>query len=134
MTCVPATPTPIPTATPTPIPVTDEQLDQVRYGADGLVPAIVQDRTTGEVLMMAWMTAETLRLTLAEGRTVFWSRSRREVWRKGETSGEVQLVRQAFYDCDGDVLLFVVDQQGGGACHTGNRSCFHRAFGPGDGA
>jgi phosphoribosyl-AMP cyclohydrolase len=134
MTCVPATPTPIPTATPTPIPVTDEQLDQVRYGADGLVPAIVQDRTTGEVLMMAWMTAETLRLTLAEGRTVFWSRSRQEVWRKGETSGEVQLVRQAFYDCDGDVLLFVVDQQGGGACHTGNRSCFHRAFGPGDGA
>jgi phosphoribosyl-AMP cyclohydrolase len=130
MTCVPATPTP----TATPIPVTDEQLDQVRYGADGLVPAIVQDRTTGEVLMMAWMNAETLRLTLAEGRTVFWSRSRQEVWRKGETSGEVQLVRQAFYDCDGDVLLFVVDQQGGGACHTGNRSCFHRAFGPGDGA
>jgi phosphoribosyl-AMP cyclohydrolase len=132
MTCVPATPAP--SATPTPIPVTDEQLDQVRYGADGLVPAIVQDRTTGDVLMMAWMTAETLRLTLAEGRTVFWSRSRREVWRKGETSGEVQLVRHAYYDCDGDVLLFVVDQQGGGACHTGNRSCFHRAFGPGGGA
>jgi phosphoribosyl-AMP cyclohydrolase len=130
MTRVPATPT----QTATPIPVTDEQLDQVRYGADGLVPAIVQDRATGEVLMMAWMTAETLQLTLAEGRTVFWSRSRQEVWRKGETSGEVQLVRQAFYDCDGDVLLFVVDQQGGGACHTGNRSCFHRAFGPGDGA
>jgi phosphoribosyl-AMP cyclohydrolase len=130
MTRVPATPTP----TATPISATDEQLDQVRYGADGLVPAIVQDRATGEVLMMAWMTAETLQLTLAEGRTVFWSRSRQEVWRKGETSGEVQLVRQAFYDCDGDVLLFVVDQQGGGACHTGNRSCFHRAFGPGDGA
>jgi phosphoribosyl-AMP cyclohydrolase len=122
------------TPTATPITVTDEQLDQVRYDADGLVPAIVQDRATGEVLMMAWMTAETLRLTFAEGRTVFWSRSRREVWRKGETSGEVQLVRDAYYDCDGDVLLFVVDQQGGGACHTGNRSCFHRAFGPGDGA
>jgi phosphoribosyl-AMP cyclohydrolase len=122
------------TPTATPIAATDEQLDQVRYDADGLVPAIVQDRTTGDVLMMAWMTAETLRLTLAEGRTVFWSRSRQEVWRKGETSGEVQLVRRAYYDCDGDVLLFEIDQQGGGACHTGNRSCFHRAFGPGDGA
>jgi phosphoribosyl-AMP cyclohydrolase len=86
------------------------------------------------VLMMAWMTEETLRLTLAEGRTVFWSRSRREVWRKGETSGEVQLVREARYDCDGDTLLLVVDQQGGGACHTGNRSCFFRAFGAGAGA
>jgi phosphoribosyl-AMP cyclohydrolase len=118
--------------TPTPIPVTDDQLDQVVYNADGLVPAIVQDADTGRVLMMAWMTAETLRLTLAEGRTVFWSRSRQEVWRKGETSGEVQVVRQAFYDCDGDVLLFVVDQQGGGACHTGSESCFFRAFGPAD--
>jgi len=86
------------------------------------------------VLMMGWMTEETLRLTLAEGRTVFWSRSRREVWRKGETSGEVQLVREARYDCDGDTLLLVVDQQGGGACHTGNRSCFFRAFGAGAGA
>lgn len=113
-----------------PIHATHDQLAQVRYDADGLVPAIVQDASTGEVLMMAWMTADTLRLTLAEGRTVFWSRSRREVWRKGETSGEVQLVRSAHYDCDGDTLLFVVDQQGGGACHTGNRTCFHRAFGP----
>jgi phosphoribosyl-AMP cyclohydrolase len=82
------------------------------------------------VLMMAWMNAETLRLTLAEGRTVFWSRSRQEVWRKGDTSGEVQYVRSARYDCDGDTLLFVVDQQGNGACHTGNRSCFFRSFGP----
>jgi phosphoribosyl-AMP cyclohydrolase len=113
----------------TPIDATDEQLAQVRYNADGLVPAIVQDVETGQVLMFAWMNAETLRLTLAEGRTVFWSRSRQEVWRKGETSGEVQFVRKAFYDCDGDVLLFQVDQQGGGACHTGNRSCFYRAFG-----
>jgi phosphoribosyl-AMP cyclohydrolase len=112
-----------------PIHASDDQLAQVRYDADGLVPAIVQDASTGDVLMMAWMNAETLRLTLAEGRTVFWSRSRREVWRKGETSGEVQIVRSAHYDCDGDTLLFVVDQQGGGACHTGNRSCFHRAFG-----
>jgi phosphoribosyl-AMP cyclohydrolase len=79
------------------------------------------------------MSAETLRLTLAEGRTVFWSRSRQEVWRKGDTSGDVQYVRAAYYDCDGDVLLFEVDQQGAGACHTGERSCFFRAFGA-DGA
>jgi len=80
--------------------------------------------------MMAWMNAETLRLSFAEGRTVFWSRSRKEVWRKGDTSGDVQHVRSAHYDCDGDTLLFVVEQQGAGACHTGERSCFFRAFGP----
>jgi phosphoribosyl-AMP cyclohydrolase/phosphoribosyl-ATP pyrophosphohydrolase/phosphoribosyl-AMP cyclohydrolase len=113
----------------TSIDVTDEELGRVRYNADGLVPAIVQDHATGRVLMMAWMSAETLRLTLAEGRTVFWSRSRQEVWRKGDTSGDVQFVRAAYYDCDGDVLLFEVDQQGAGACHTGERSCFFRAFG-----
>jgi phosphoribosyl-AMP cyclohydrolase len=120
-------------ATPpaTSIEATDEQLAQVRYNADGLVPAIVQDHASGRVLILAWMTAETLRLTLAEGRTVFWSRSRRDVWRKGETSGDVQHVRSAHYDCDGDVLLFVVDQQGSGACHTGESSCFFRAFGSG---
>jgi phosphoribosyl-AMP cyclohydrolase len=111
------------------VPATAEQLAHVRYDADGLVPAIVQDATTGEVLMMAWMNEETLRLTLAEGRTVFWSRSRQEVWRKGETSGDVQLVREARYDCDGDALLFRVDQQGAGACHTGERTCFFRSFG-----
>ena len=115
-----------------PIDASDDQLAQVTYDADGLVPAIVQDATTGEVLMMAGMNGKTLRLTLDEGRTVFWSRSRQEVWRKGETSGEVQIVRSAHYDCDGDTLLFRVDQQGGGACHTGARSCFFRAFGPGD--
>ena len=114
-----------------PIDASDDQLAQVTYDADGLVPAIVQDATTGEVLMMAWMNDKTLRLTMEEGRTVFWSRSRQEVWRKGETSGEVQHVREARYDCDGDTLLFLVDQQGGGACHTGNRSCFFRAFGTG---
>jgi phosphoribosyl-AMP cyclohydrolase/phosphoribosyl-ATP pyrophosphohydrolase/phosphoribosyl-AMP cyclohydrolase len=114
----------------TPIDATDQQLAQVRYDANGLVPAIVQEHGTGEVLMMAWMTAETLRLTLSEGRTVFWSRSRKEVWRKGDTSGDVQWVRSARYDCDGDTLLFVVEQQGAGACHTGARSCFFRPFGP----
>ena len=79
--------------------------------------------------MVAWMNAETLRMTLAEGRTVFWSRSRQEVWRKGDTSGDRQYVREARYDCDGDVLLFVVEQEGKGACHTGEHSCFFRAFG-----
>jgi phosphoribosyl-AMP cyclohydrolase/phosphoribosyl-ATP pyrophosphohydrolase/phosphoribosyl-AMP cyclohydrolase len=117
-----------------PIDASEDQLAQVTYNADGLVPAIVQDATSGEVLMMAWMNDKTLGLTLEEGRTVFWSRSRQEVWRKGETSGEVQIVRSAHYDCDGDTLLFQVDQQGGGACHTGARSCFFRVFGPGDGA
>ena len=117
------------TATGARIEANPEQLAEVRYDANGLVPAIVQDHATGEVLMLAWMTAETLALTLAEGRTVFWSRSRREVWRKGETSGDVQLLRAAYYDCDGDTLLLVVDQQGKGACHTGERTCFFRALG-----
>ena len=106
----------------------DEALAAVKYNADGLVPAIVQDEATKAVLMMAWMSAETLALTLAEGRTVFWSRSRQEVWRKGETSGERQWLREAYYDCDGDTLLFVVEQEGGGACHTGKYSCFFRSF------
>jgi len=121
----------------TPIPVTDEQLALVTYNADGLVPAIVQEEGTGKVLMMAWMNSESLGRTFAEGRTVFWSRSRQELWRKGDTSGDRQFVREAYYDCDGDTLLFVVEQEGNGACHTGNYSCFFRAFGPegdGDGA
>ena len=111
-----------------PIAASDEALAAVKYGADGLVAAIVQDASTRAVLMMAWMSAETLALTLAEGRTVFWSRSRQEVWRKGETSGERQWLREAYYDCDGDALLFLVDQDGDGACHTGNYSCFFRSF------
>ena len=113
----------------TPIDATDEQLALVKFDDAGLVPAIVQEEGTGAVLMMAWMNAETLRMSLEEGRTVFWSRSRQEVWRKGDTSGDRQFVRQAFYDCDGDTLLFVVEQEGKGACHTGARSCFHRTFG-----
>ena len=113
----------------TPIDATEEQLAEVTYDAAGLVPAIVQDDATGEVLMVAWMNAETLRMSLAEGRTVFWSRSRREVWRKGDTSGDRQFVREAYYDCDGDTLLFVVEQEGRGACHTGEKSCFYRSFG-----
>ena len=115
----------------TPIAVLDSDLSQVTYNADGLVAAIVQEQSTGQVLMMAWMNEETLRRSLTEGRTVFWSRSRSEVWRKGDTSGERQWIRSAHYDCDGDTLLFVVDQEGQGACHTGNHSCFFRAFGEG---
>ena len=115
--------------TGTRIDATPEQLSAVTYTADGLVPAIVQEAGTGEVLMMAWMNADTLRMTLDEGRTVFWSRSRQEVWRKGDTSGDYQYVREASYDCDADVLLFLVEQVGKGACHTGERTCFFRRFG-----
>lgn len=111
------------------IPVIEEELAAVTYNADGLVPAVVQDIETGAVLMMAWMNDETLRLSLQEGRTVFWSRSRKEIWRKGETSGERQWIQEAFYDCDGDTILFKVRQDGDGACHTGEYSCFHRTFG-----
>ena len=101
----------------------------VKFDEHGLVPAIVQEQGTGQVLMMAWMNAETLRMSFDQGRTVFWSRSRQEVWRKGDTSGDRQFIRAAYYDCDGDVLLFVVEQEGKGACHTGERSCFYRQFG-----
>jgi phosphoribosyl-AMP cyclohydrolase/phosphoribosyl-ATP pyrophosphohydrolase/phosphoribosyl-AMP cyclohydrolase len=112
-----------------PITATDEQLAQVAFNDDGLVPAIVQEEGTGQVLMMAWMNDEALRRTLETGRTWFWSRSRQDYWCKGETSGDRQFVREAYYDCDGDTLLFVVEQEGRGACHTGERSCFFRAFG-----
>ena len=113
----------------TPITADPADLERVRYDTNGLVPAIVQEEGTGQVLMLAWMNADTLRHTLDTGRTVFWSRSRQEVWMKGETSGDRQFVRAAYYDCDGDTLLFLVEQEGRGACHTGERSCFYRAFG-----
>ncbi len=116
--------------TGTPIPTTPGQLAGVSFNADGLVPAIVQEAGSGRVLMMAWMNQESLARTLETGRTWFWSRSRQEYWCKGETSGDRQFVREAYYDCDGDTLLFVVDQEGAGACHTGEFTCFHRAFGP----
>jgi phosphoribosyl-AMP cyclohydrolase/phosphoribosyl-ATP pyrophosphohydrolase/phosphoribosyl-AMP cyclohydrolase len=113
----------------TPIAVNADELALVTYDANGLVPAIVQDAETRAVLMMAWMNAETLRMSLEQGRTVFWSRSRQEVWRKGDTSGDRQFIREAYYDCDGDTLLFLVEQEGNGACHTGEYSCFYRPFG-----
>ena len=112
-----------------PVGFTDDQLAEIRYDAKGLVDAIVQDGTTREVLMLAWMDAEALRRTLTTGRTWFWSRSRQEYWCKGETSGDRQWVRSAAYDCDGDAVLISVDQEGRGACHTGERSCFYRQFG-----
>ena len=113
------------------ISYTPEEIDALRWDSDGLLPAIVQEGATGQVLMLAWMNEEALRRTLEEGRSVFWSRSRQELWRKGDTSGDRQWVREASYDCDGDVVLLVVDQEGAGACHTGERSCFFRTFGSG---
>ena len=111
------------------IEATDEQLAGVKYNSDGLVTAIAQDVENGEILMLASMNAESLKMTFDEGRMVYWSRSRQELWRKGDTSGDRQFVREAFYDCDKDALLFKVEQEGAGACHTGNRSCFFSAFG-----
>jgi len=111
------------------IDATSEQLANVKYDSAGLVAAIAQDVDTKAVLMLAWMNAETLQMTLDGGRMVYWSRSRQEVWRKGDTSGDRQFVREAYYDCDGDALLFLVEQEGNGACHTGAYSCFFRRFG-----
>jgi phosphoribosyl-AMP cyclohydrolase len=104
-------------------------LETVKYNEAGLVPAIAQDDATGTVLMLAWMNEATLRETLETGRMVYWSRSRQERWAKGDTSGDVQKVIEARYDCDSDALLFRVEQVGTGACHTGEFSCFYRAFG-----
>lgn len=98
---------------------------QIKYDANGLVPTIVQDAATKDVLMMAWMNAESLRLTLETGETVFWSRSRQEIWHKGGTSGNVQRVVEIRADCDADTLLVLVEPAGP-ACHTGERSCFYR--------
>jgi phosphoribosyl-AMP cyclohydrolase len=101
----------------------DDRIARVVFNADGLTPAVIQQWDTREVLMLAWMDAEALRRTLTEGRVTYWSRSRGEYWRKGDTSGHIQLVRGARLDCDGDTLLIEVDQVGA-ACHTGTRTCF----------
>ena len=97
----------------------------VRFDERGLVPCVVQQQGTGEVLMMAWMNAESLALTVSTGPTWFWSRSRQELWNKGATSGNVQHVKRLLFDCDADTLLVIVDSAGP-ACHTGHRSCFYR--------
>ncbi len=99
--------------------------NEVTYNADGLVPVIAQQYDTGEILMMAWMNRQALEETLSTGRVCYWSRSRQALWRKGETSGQVQLLKELILDCDGDTILAKVDQHGV-ACHTGRRSCFYR--------
>ena len=106
-------------------------LAQINFGPDGLVASVAQQFDTGEVLMVAWMNRDAVRLTLAEGRVCYWSRSRRALWRKGESSGQIQRLREMRLDCDGDTVLLLVDQTGV-ACHTGRRSCFYRAWRGGD--
>lgn len=113
----------------TPTQISDDSLseilDQIQFNEDGLVPAVAQQHDTGEVLMMAWMNETAIRETLSNDRVCYWSRSRGKLWRKGESSGQVQLLKGFRVDCDGDTLLLAVDQTGP-ACHTGRRSCFYR--------
>lgn len=106
----------------------DDVAGSLKFDSSGLIPAIAQDATSGEILMVAWMNAESLALTLKTGQAVYWSRSRKKLWHKGEESGNVQIVRQIRTDCDRDVLVLRVDQVGGAACHTGYRSCFSWVF------
>lgn len=106
--------------------MSENWLDQVKWDKDGLVPAIAQDAETGVVLMMAWMNREALALTAAEGRAIYWSRSRQRLWRKGEESGHVQKLHDLRLDCDSDVILMKVEQVGGIACHTGRQHCFFK--------
>ena len=101
-------------------------LDEIKWNSDGLVPAIAQEAGSGRVLMVAWMNREALALTVAEGRAVYWSRSRRKLWRKGDESGHVQTLEEIRLDCDNDVILLTVIQKDGIACHTGRHSCFFR--------
>lgn len=101
-------------------------LDQIKWTDDGLVPAIAQDSKTGKILMMAWMNRESLTLTVEQNVAVYWSRSRQNLWRKGESSGHTQIVTAIKLDCDADVVLLEVEQRGGIACHTGRESCFYR--------
>lgn len=111
--------------------VADKVIGELAFNSDGLVPAIAQQADTGEVLMVAWMNADAVRETLSTGRVCYWSRSRGALWRKGETSGQVQELREFRWDCDNDTVLLQVDQTGV-ACHTGRRSCFFNAVRDGD--
>ncbi|MEQ8262330.1 phosphoribosyl-AMP cyclohydrolase [Pseudohaliea sp.] len=104
----------------------DDLMSAISWNEDGLIPAIAQDAASGQVLMLAWMNREALAATVAEGRAVYWSRSRQRLWRKGEESGNVQKLRGLRLDCDGDTLLLAVEQVGGIACHTGRAHCFYR--------
>jgi|TARA_B110000977_G_scaffold166802_1_gene214895 phosphoribosyl-AMP cyclohydrolase len=103
-------------------------LDDILWNSDGLAPAIAQDATSGAILMVAWMNREALELTVTENRAVYWSRSRKKLWRKGEESGNVQQLKELRLDCDNDVIMMQVEQIGGIACHTGRASCFYRVL------
>jgi len=103
---------------------TNNPLETLKFGSDGLIPAIAQDAASGEVLMVAWMNAEAIAKTIETGEAHYWSRSRKKLWHKGEESGNVQRIKEIRTDCDKDVLLLKVEQIGGAACHTGFRSCF----------
>jgi phosphoribosyl-AMP cyclohydrolase len=106
--------------------VSEVWLNEVVFDANGLIPAIAQDKSTGALLMLAWMNREALSETVRSGRAVYWSRSRKRLWRKGEESGHIQLVKQVRIDCDADVIVLEVEQVGGIACHTGHERCFFR--------
>jgi phosphoribosyl-AMP cyclohydrolase len=109
----------------------ERALAEIKFDADGLVPAIAQQHDTGEILMVAWMNRDAVRVTLEEGRVCYWSRSRQKLWRKGETSNQTQTLKEFRLDCDGDTVLLLVEQEGV-ACHTGRRNCFFRAWRDGD--
>lgn len=101
-------------------------LEEIKWDSDGLVPAIAQETKTGKILMLAWMNRESLALSVKEGRAIYWSRSRKKLWRKGEESGHVQMLKDIRLDCDNDVVLLEVEQLGGIACHTGRHNCFYK--------
>ena len=107
-------------------PGTEAWLDAIKWNTDGLVTVVAQDFQSGDVLTQAWMSREALALTEAEGRAVYWSRSRKKIWRKGEDSGHLQIIKEILLDCDNDALLLKVEQVGGIACHTGRARCFHQ--------
>ena len=109
----------------------EDWLDEIRWTSEGLVPVIAQQSETGKVLMFAWMNRDSLKITAEEGYAVYWSRSRQKLWRKGEESGHRQKVLGIYFDCDEDVLLLKVEQEGGIACHTGRESCFYRKLSDG---
>ena len=100
-------------------------IDDLKFNEQGLIPAIIQDAGDGDILMMAWMNRDSIKDSIETGKTHFWSRSRQKYWMKGESSGNVQEIKDCYFDCDKDVLLFKVNQVGGAACHTGFRSCFY---------
>ena len=107
-------------------------LDEVKYNEDGLVPAIAQDAETGKILMFAWMNRESLQQTVEKNEVVYYSRSRQQLWHKGESSGHTQLLKEVRIDCDNDVILLMIEQVGGIACHTGRASCFFKRYADGE--